>query len=136
MPKGHLLIKLFVLAGINIFQSKLTVRFSFLTLHFNQQSKKTIDRCTACLYGMFSRIILLSRKLTVRSFPKASAKVRQIFKPANYSKDFFEKSREKATNRQKHEHIYKILNIYVKKCRFYNRLETSFTNYTYFILYN
>ena len=32
----HLISKLFVLAGINIFQSKLTVRFSFLTLHFNQ----------------------------------------------------------------------------------------------------
>ena len=35
----------------------------------------TIDRCTACLYGMFSRIILLDRQRTVRLLPKAMTKV-------------------------------------------------------------
>ena len=49
----------------------------------------TIDRCTACLYGMFSRIILLDRQRTVRLLPKASAKVHQFFEPPNYFKDFF-----------------------------------------------
>ena len=40
---------------------KSTVRFSFLTLHFLTSFIETNkDRCTACLYGMVSRIILLT----------------------------------------------------------------------------
>ena len=59
---------------------------------FNFSNK---DRCTACLYGMVSRIIMLSQLALPRCFPKASAKVRQIFEPANFFEDFFKKSREK-----------------------------------------
>ena len=73
-------------------KSKLTVRFSFLTLHLNLYSKKNKDRCTACLYGMVSRIIVLPKKTALmRCFPKASAKVVLFFIPANYYDNFFTK---------------------------------------------
>ena len=38
---------------------------------------------------------MLSQLALPRCFPKASAKVRQIFEPANIFEDFFKKSREK-----------------------------------------
>ena len=57
----------------------LTVRFSFLTLYLTIKYRQT--RCTACLYGMMSRINLLCAR---RCLPKASAKVKQIFKPTNF----------------------------------------------------
>ena len=45
---------------ISYINLKLTVRFSFLTLHFTDNQKISHRCCTACLYGMFSRIICLN----------------------------------------------------------------------------
>ena len=50
------------------------------------------DRCTACLYGMVSRIIMLSFSTALpRCFPKASAKVVLFFISANKWRNFFAK---------------------------------------------
>ena len=85
---------LFVLAGIYIkyINFLLTVRFSFLTCSlFVLSFKKRTARCTACLYGMLSRIILLHQYRNRGCFPKASAKVEQISELTNFSKEKFKK---------------------------------------------
>ena len=57
--------------------------------------KKRTARCTACLYGMLSRIIVLSCGSKCTSFPKASAKVELFSELTNVLEDFFNKKREK-----------------------------------------
>ena len=61
MPnKGHHLSNCLYWPELKSISNLLTVRFSFLTylLTFDQKNQRT--RCTACLYGLLSRIILLS----------------------------------------------------------------------------
>ena len=75
---------------------KSTVRFSFLTLHFNLHSisrTKTVV-LLVCMEWFQGSSCSLNIALP-RCFPKASAKVRQKFEPANIFEDFFKKSREK-----------------------------------------
>jgi len=83
---------LFVLAGIYIkyINFLLTVRFSFLTCSlFVLSFKKRTARCTACLYGMLSRIIVLRRKLNY--LPKASTKVELFSELTNVLEEKFQK---------------------------------------------
>ena len=77
----------------------MTVRFSFLYnlysvfIFFITSLEKGEILKTAvllCLYGMFSRIVSLSREL--RSLSKASAKVQQIFKLQNFFGSFFRRN--------------------------------------------
>ena len=83
---------LFVLAGIYIKYINIFIDGSFFVPYLfficTVLLKRTA-RCTACLYGMLSRIIVLRRKLNY--LPKASTKVRQISFTANYFKLFFHK---------------------------------------------
>ena len=74
----------------------LTVRISFLTLLVITSNKKCRrPRCTACLYGMLSRIILLHQYRNRGCFPKASAKVELFSELANFLEEIFKKKREK-----------------------------------------
>ena len=75
----------------------LTVRISFLTLLVITSNIKKCrrPRCTACLYGMLSRIILLHQYCNRGCFPKASAKVELFSELANFLEEIFKKKREK-----------------------------------------
>ena len=88
-----------VYTGRKIISQLLKIDGSFFVPYFTLISLSDFsnkDRCTACLYGMVSRIIMLSFFIALpRCFPKASAKVKQIFISANYFEDFLQKSREK-----------------------------------------
>jgi hypothetical protein len=88
-----------VCTGRKIISQLLKIDGSFFVPYFTLISLSDFsnkDRCTACLYGMVSRIIMLSFSTALpRCFPKASAKVVLFFISANYLEIFFEKSREK-----------------------------------------
>ena len=121
---------MFVLAGklyLNyLIDGSFFVPYFTLYSLFNFSNK---DRCTACLYGMVSRIIMLSQLALPRCFPKASAKVVQLFETANKSKKKFAKKIEKFTPRlkrhtthalfeqkQQHNHLFfSVLQLTIKR---------------------
>ena len=78
-----------VCTGRKIISQLLKIDGSFFVPYFTLISLSDFsnkDRCTACLYGMVSRIIVLSSTALPRCFPKASAKVVLFFISANYLK--------------------------------------------------
>ena len=79
-----------VCTGRKIISQLLKIDGSFFVPYFTLISLSDFsnkDRCTACLYGMVSRIIMLSFSTALpRCFPKASAKVVLFFISANYLK--------------------------------------------------
>ena len=79
MPKGHLISKLFVLAGINIFQSKLTVRFSFLTLHFTNNEKYIIDVVLLVCMECFQGSSCLTGRSNAAFIPESECKGKAFF---------------------------------------------------------
>ena len=89
---------LFVLAG-NKYVYQIIFDGSYFVPYFTcnnlQQNKCRRPRCTACLYGMLSRIISLNQYRNRGCFPKASAKVEQISELTNFLEEIFKKKREK-----------------------------------------
>ena len=84
---------LFVLAG-NKYVYQIIFDGSYFVPYFTcnnlQQKKCRRPRCTACLYGMLSRIILLDDSQP-RCLSKASTKVEQISEPQKLFDVFFHK---------------------------------------------
>ena len=70
---------------------------------------------------MFSRIIVLSRTRLTRCFPKASAKVKQIFELANFSQEKIEKKAKFLFSNFFRDYFYNILSIFetfpAKQCK-------------------
>ena len=70
---------------------------------------------------MFSRIIVLSRTRLPRCFPKASAKVKQIFEPANFFEEKIEKKAKFLFSNFFRDYFYNILSIFetfsAKQCK-------------------
>ena len=85
---------LFVLAG-NKYVYQIIFDGSYFVPYFTcnnlQQKKCRRPRCTACLYGMLSRIISLNQYRNRGCFPKASTKVELFSEPQKLSGVFFRK---------------------------------------------
>ena len=112
--KGYqLIMNLFVLAGIksisNLFDGSFFVPYLLLICHSKKIIIKWLTRCTACLYGMLSRIILRFWVATVL-LPESECKGKAIFWTSKQIASFFWKNREKNQLRSKKHAIVINLN--------------------------
>ena len=123
---------LFVLAGIksisNLFDGSFFVPYLLLICH-SKKNPEWPTRCTACLYGMLSRIILLHRVATML-LPESECKGKAIFLTGKQIASFFWKKSRKNQLRSKKRAIVTIFkqnfkihhlvlnkNSFQKKCR-------------------